>query len=73
MLEKIVDVILPSENVSQVRKIRKENLEKLSITEKVNYKLHDKTTWASIGLIGYFAFTQNWGAVITEVIAVIGG
>ena len=23
--------------------------------------------------LGYFAFTQNWGAVITEIIAVIGG
>ena len=67
-----VKTVLPTESVIDARKSKKDHMKGLSWTEKLNYKLHDRTTWLSIGLIAYYAYTQQWGGVAGEVFPLFG-
>ena len=67
-----VKTVIPTEQVKDAREVKNYNMKNLSFSEQVNYKLHDKTTWVSIALIGFYAFSQNWGGVVTEVLPLFG-
>lgn len=71
--ETIVDLIVPSDNVKDVRSARNDNLKNLSLSEKVNYKLHDRTTWTAFALIGFYVYDKDYTSAITELFNVIQG
>jgi hypothetical protein len=67
-----VKTIVPTQNVEHARTIRKEVTGNLSFSEKVNYKLHDRTTWVAVALIGFYGFTGNWAGVVSEIAPLFG-
>lgn len=71
--ETIIDLIVPNDNVKDVRSVRNDNLKSLSFSEKVNYKLHDKTTWTALALIGFYVYDKNYSGALTELFNIIQG
>lgn len=65
-------VVIPTEQVQEARESKKTQMKALNFSEKLNYKLHDKTTWASVGLIIYFAYTKDFLSAINELAQLIG-
>lgn len=73
LTETIKNLIVPTENVKSVRSVRNDNLKTLNFTEKLNYKLHDKTTWTAFALIGFYIYDKNYTGAVTELFNVIQG
>lgn len=67
-----VKTIIPTESVEYAREKRNEVTGNLSFSEKVNYKLHDKTTWVALALIGFYGFSGNWVGVVSEIAPLFG-
>lgn len=71
--EVLKSLIVPNEKVKEVRKLRNDNQEILSFSEKINYKLHDKTTWAAIGLAAYYIVDKDYFNAFNQVMQITQG
>lgn len=65
-------VVIPTEQVQEARESKKTQMKALNFSEKINYKLHDKSVWAGVGLVAYFVYSKDYLSAFNELMQLIG-